>query len=109
MWDKESKETIELFKALARIAEKRHIERYGKDYRYNPKERRKEIINEDESLKIQTPAPSSSKFEEQKNFPTPPISPITSSSSSSGSTANSEQQQPILEISTNIYYSYYIN
>ncbi|PKK72711.1 hypothetical protein RhiirC2_742200 [Rhizophagus irregularis] len=81
MWDNEKKETIELFEALARISVKKHIERYA-------------------------PAPSSSKFEEQKNFPTPPISPITSSSDSA---ANPEQQQPYLQFSTNIYFSYYTN
>jgi hypothetical protein len=39
---KEPKETIELFEALvirssSKNAEKRHIERYGEDYRYNLK------------------------------------------------------------------------
>ncbi|PKY22579.1 hypothetical protein RhiirB3_470974 [Rhizophagus irregularis] len=109
MWDNEKKETIELFEALARISVKKHIERYGEDYRYNPKEAKKskQLINEDKSSVPPAPAPSSSKFEEQKNFPTPPISPI--SSSSSDSAANPEQQQPYLQFSTNIYFSYYTN
>jgi hypothetical protein len=37
MWSQESRETIELFKALARMAVKKHIERHGENYKYKPK------------------------------------------------------------------------
>ncbi|GBC04455.1 hypothetical protein RclHR1_00570011 [Rhizophagus clarus] len=107
MWEKESKETKELFEALARLAGKKHSEKHGEDYKYNPKDpkrfqRNEQIINEE----FQTPAPSS--FEERRNFFTPPISPITSIyPPSSDSTASPEQ--PLLPFSTNIYFSYYMN
>ncbi len=41
MWKKEPKEIKELFEALARMAEKKHIEIYGKDYKYRPKKSQK--------------------------------------------------------------------
>ncbi|RGB44174.1 hypothetical protein C1646_678777 [Rhizophagus diaphanus] len=36
MWEKETGDVKELFSALSRLAEKRHIEQYGKNYKYQP-------------------------------------------------------------------------
>ncbi|GBC04467.1 hypothetical protein RclHR1_00570023 [Rhizophagus clarus] len=36
MWRNETEEVKELFTALSRLAEKKHIEKYGKDYKYEP-------------------------------------------------------------------------
>ncbi|RIA92986.1 hypothetical protein C1645_763456 [Glomus cerebriforme] len=36
MWNNESKEVREIYTALSNLAEKKHIEKYGKDYKYKP-------------------------------------------------------------------------
>ncbi|PKY37683.1 hypothetical protein RhiirA4_390781, partial [Rhizophagus irregularis] len=46
MWEKETWEVKELFSALSRLAEKRHIEQYGKNYRYQPVHMKKSKPNQ---------------------------------------------------------------
>ncbi|PKC13041.1 hypothetical protein RhiirA5_352198 [Rhizophagus irregularis] len=46
MWEKEPWEVKELFSALSRLAEKRHIEQYGKNYRYQPVHMKKSKPNQ---------------------------------------------------------------
>lgn len=45
MWQKETEEVKEIFSALSRLAEKRHIEQYGKDYKYQPVHMKKSKTN----------------------------------------------------------------
>ncbi|RIA92407.1 hypothetical protein C1645_765225 [Glomus cerebriforme] len=109
MWDNESRETIELFEALARMAVKRHKERYGENYKYNPVQKKssgKEEGNQNEPLL--TPSPS------EILSLTSPISTISSSfeDPSQELTMNLNLKvtsDPAHHFFKNIYLSYYTN
>ncbi|CAI2173242.1 14369_t:CDS:1 [Funneliformis geosporum] len=69
MWEKEPNNVKEIYKALSRLAEKRHIEKHGKNYRYRPNRKPKEedqIDNCSETSRTNSPTTSnSSDFEEK--------------------------------------------
>jgi hypothetical protein len=71
MWRNEKVEIKELFAALSRLAEKRHIEKYGEDYKYKPNHVKKKINKKNHKISNKKrPTPKETKPNNYEYFAT---------------------------------------